>query len=244
MAFRQIAKALTKISKFLSTADGGEPHHRDLERIIKRFDSKMDTMKKDHFDLKRFRAKEELDRKREEVSMGMEDVRIPDAPPAPPTPPARPPRGTRRPARPRTSPNRPLCDCRVGAGTAQYKLKAAPVQCQVRSTQTLTLPNGDTKNICYRHQKAADNALLKYDGWKPEMGHVYGWWGDEDWSKTLKLVIRPGFIGTTRKPRRKNKPKPDPEPKPTAAEYERPAEVEEEFNPDRFDEREFDDEDE
>ena len=244
MSQRKIIISLRRASLFCATAEGGQEHRSVLKKIIAKMQNDMDRMKKDFHDLKRFRAKEELDRKREAVSMGMEDVRIPDAPPAPPAPPARPPRGTRRPVRRRASPDRPRCDCRVGAGTAQYRLKAPAEQCKVKSTHTVAGPDGLIMNICNRHQKAADNALEKYAGWKPEMGHVYGWWDREDWSKTVKLVVKPDFVGAKRKPRRKNKPKPEAEPKPTPEEYQRPAEVDEEFNPDRYDEREFDDEDE
>jgi hypothetical protein len=105
-------------------------------------------------------------------------------------------------------------------------------------------------NLCNRHHQASERALEKYVGWTKEKGHIYGWWGQEDWSKS-KPRVKPEFKAKKRPRKNKTKEEPAPEPEEVVRPTDIDNEIEEEFNPNRYDDPtteeeddHFDDEDE
>ena len=251
-----IIKQLKLADEFLQTVEGGEVHHTFMNRYIGYLEHVRPIRIKDKNDLKRYRAKED-----EGTASANQDTDAP-APPAPPPPappappPARParPRGTRRPAREPAEHTFGQCDCRVGAGNAQYRLKQPAARCKQTAMWTRPGPNGTFKNLCNRHHQASERALEKYVGWTVEKGHIYGWWGQEDWSKS-KPRVKPEFNAKKRPRKKKTEEEPAPEPTPEShQQVVRPPEIDneidEDFNPDRYDDPtteeddNFDDEDE
>ena len=253
--YDSIIKQLKLADEFLQTVEGGEVHHTFMNRYIGYLEHVRPIRIKDQKDLKRYRAMED-----EGTASANQETDAPPAPPppAPPAPPAPPPpvpparpRGTRRPPRRPAEHTFGECDCRVGAGNAQYRLKQPAARCKQTAMWTRPGPNGTFMNLCNRHHQASERALEKYVGWTVEKGHIYGWWGQEDWSKS-KPRVKPEFKAKKRPRRNKTEEEPPaPEPEEVVRPPEIDNEIDEQFNPDRYDdttteeeEDNFDDEDE
>ncbi len=194
MTYTNILNLLKETNEFLKTADGGDVLQKRMEKLVKFYEDNKDRKKMDVKDLKRFRVKEESDRKREVVSMGMEDVDVPTPPPT--AIPVAIPVATPVP------PTAPLgqCECRVASGT-----RLIPGRCKTKAKHEEIDQDGNVKLVCGRHKNAIDTCMKKYDGWTRSRGHLYGWFveGDETWRQRLSPHLNPFYKPPTRKPKRK-----------------------------------------
>lgn len=180
--YNKIIKFLKETDEFLKEAEGGEDLHKTMETYIKMLENTKDRKKKDYYDLKRFRAKEEED------DNEPEDVGIPTDPPADPpaAPPVAPPVASR-------------CDCRVASGT-----RLVPGRCKAKAIHQEFDEEGNAKLVCGRHKNAIDNCMERYMSWSRGRGHLYGWFeeGDNTWRQRLNPHINPFYQAPKRKPKR------------------------------------------